>query len=73
MKSDYPSQLARLIAEIKRDRPDVYRELRGRYVESILAIEHGQVTSFDDNTDPDCEDQLPLLQRDLINLGILRD
>jgi hypothetical protein len=73
MKSDYPSPLARLIAEIKRDRPDVYRELRRRYVESILAIEYGQARSFDDNTDPDCEDQLPLLQRDLINLGILRD
>jgi hypothetical protein len=73
MKSDYPSPLARLIAEIKRDRPDVYCDLRRRYVESILAIQYGQATSFDDNTDPDCEDQLPLLQRDLINLGILRD
>jgi hypothetical protein len=72
MKSEYPSSLPRLIAELKRDRPDVYLELRRRYVESILAIEHGQATSFDDNTDPDCEDQLPLLQRDLINLGILR-
>ncbi len=73
MSLNYPSPLARLIAEIKRDRPDLYRELRRRYVESILAIEHGQATSFDDNTDPDCEDQLPLLQRDLISLGILRD
>jgi hypothetical protein len=72
VKSDYPSPLARLIAEIKRDRPDVYRELRDRYVESILAIEHGQATSFDDNTDPDCEDQLPDLERALISLGILR-
>jgi hypothetical protein len=53
--------LARLVAEIKRDRPDVYRELRRRHVESILAIEHGQVRSFDDKTDPDSEDQLPLL------------
>jgi hypothetical protein len=31
--------LAQLIAEIERNRPDVYRELRRRYVESILAIE----------------------------------
>jgi hypothetical protein len=35
VKSDYPSPLARLVAEIKRDRPDVYRELRCRRVESI--------------------------------------
>ena len=72
VKSDYPSPLARLIAQIKLDRPDIYHELRRRHVESILAIEHGQVTSFDDNTDPDCEDQLPLLQRDLISLEILK-
>jgi hypothetical protein len=71
VKSDYPSPLARLVAEIKRDRPEVYRELRRRHVESILAIEHGQVMSFDDNTDPDSEDQLPLLRRDLISFGVL--
>ena len=70
--SDYPSPLAQLIAEIKRDRPEVYRELYGCYIESIVSIEDGLISSFDDNTDPDCEDQLPLLQRDLISLGILR-
>lgn len=73
MNAGHPSPLAQLIAEIKRDRPDVYRKLLSRHVESILAIEHGQATGFDDNTDPDCEDQLPLLRRDLVNLGILRD
>jgi hypothetical protein len=72
MRPQYPSPLARLIAEIQRDRPEVYRELRHRYIESILAIEHGQVGSLDDNTDPDSEDQLPLLERDLISLGLLR-
>jgi hypothetical protein len=71
MNSAYPRPLAELIAEIKRDRPDVYRELRRDYVESILAIEHGQARSFDDNTDPDCEDQLPDLERFLVSLGIL--
>lgn len=73
VSSDYPTPLARLVAEIKRDRPDVYDEFRRRHVESILAIEHGQVASFDDNTDPDCEDQLPLLRRDLISFGVLSD
>jgi hypothetical protein len=72
VKADYPSPLARLVAEIERDRPDVYRELRRRYIESILAIEHGQLRSLDDNTDPDCEDQLPLLRHDLITFGIIR-
>ena len=59
------------LVQYQDDRPDVYRELYDRYVESILAIEHAQARSSDDNTDPDCEDQLPLLQRDLISLGIL--
>jgi hypothetical protein len=39
VKCDYPSPLARLIAEIKRDRPDVYDELRRRHVEPEFVVD----------------------------------
>jgi hypothetical protein len=63
--------LPELIEQIRRLHPSLYRELASRYTEAILAIEQDGVTSFNDNTDIDVEEELWLLRADLVKRGLL--
>jgi hypothetical protein len=68
VNNDPPISLPDLIAQIKQDHPEIYRDLAHHYAEAILAIEQDGVTSFDDNTDNDVGEELWLLRADLLRL-----
>jgi hypothetical protein len=57
-----------VLARLKREHPDRYRELSHRYLEAFQAVERDGVLSWDDNTDVDVEEQLWSLKGELASL-----